>query len=138
MDGIITMKPENQSICFQHLRTHHRERIIRQFYLSSVGIIQPMTKKEPRVAAGLFFCQLVANCDVGRLGSFRTLFDNELDLLTFGQVAETVTLNGGEMDENVLSTFALDKAEALITIEPFDGTSYSFRHCLPPMASKKF
>jgi len=83
----------------------------------------------------LFFCQLVANCDVGRLGSFGTLLNNELDFLTFSQVAETVTLNSGEMDENVLSTFALNEAEALITIEPFDGTSYSFRHCLPPMAS---
>jgi len=41
------------------------------------------------------------------------------------------------MDENVLSTFALDKAEALITIEPLDGTSYTIRHCLPPLASKK-
>jgi len=97
-----------------------------------------MNQKEPRVSAGLFFCQLIANCDVGRLGSFGTLFDNELDLLTFGQVAEAVTLNGGEMDENVLSTFALDKAEALITIEPLDGTSYTIRHCLPPMASKNF
>jgi len=94
-----------------------------------------MNQKEPRVSAGLFFCQLVANCDVGRLGSLGTLLNNELDFLTFSQVAETVTLNCGEMDENVLSTFAFNEAEALITIEPFDGTSYSFRHCLPPMAS---
>jgi hypothetical protein len=46
------------------------------------------------------------------------------------QVAETGALNGGEMDENVLATFTLDKAEALVTIEPLDGTSYTVRHCV--------
>jgi hypothetical protein len=46
------------------------------------------------------------------------------------QVTETGALNGREMDEYVLSTFALDKAEAFVTIEPLDRTSYTFRHCI--------
>jgi hypothetical protein len=73
---------------------------------------------------------LVAHCDVGRLRTLRALFDIELNLLSFLQVPETVALNGREMDKNVLSTFALDKAEALVTIEPLDRTSYAFRHCI--------
>jgi hypothetical protein len=35
------------------------------------------------------------------------------------------------MDEHVRSTFALDKAEALVTIEPLYCTTYTIRHfCL--------
>ena len=57
-------------------------------------------KRAPRNRGALLRLRLVAHCDVGRLGSLGTLFDNELDLLTFSQVAEAGTLNGGEMDEN--------------------------------------
>jgi hypothetical protein len=32
------------------------------------------------------------------------------------------------MDKDVLSAFALDEAETLITIKPLDSTSYSLRH----------
>jgi len=81
------------------------------------------TKKKPRETRG-FFC-LVHHCDVGRLRSLGTLFDSEFDLLSFLQVTEPIALNGGEMDENVLSALALDKAEAFVTIEPLDGTSYT-------------
>jgi hypothetical protein len=74
--------------------------------------------------------RLVAHCDVGRLRTLGALFDIELDLLSFLQVTETGALNSGEMDKNVLPAFALDKAEALVTIEPLDCTSYTFRHCI--------
>ena len=50
--------------------------------------------------------------------TLRSLLNDELNLLAFCQVFETVTLNGGEMDERVRSTFALDEAEAFVTIEP--------------------
>ena len=86
-------------------------------------------KTAPR-NAGLFFCQLVRHGDVASLRSFGSLFDCELDLLTFLQVAETIALNGGEMDKNVLAAFALDEAEALRSIEPLDCTGNSFRHCI--------
>ena len=87
------------------------------------------SKRAPRFA-GLFFVNLVAHRDVGSLGTLGALFNIELDLLAFGQVTESIALNGGEMDENVLSTFAFDKTETLVTIEPLDGTTYSFRHCI--------
>jgi hypothetical protein len=64
------------------------------------------------------------------------LFDIELDPLSFHEIAVSIALNGGVMDENILSTFTFDKTETLVTIEPLDSTSYSFRHCfLPPLGS---
>jgi len=87
------------------------------------------SKRAPR-NAGLFFVSLVAHRDVGSLRTLGALFNIELDLLSFLQVTETIALNGGEMDENVLAAFALDEAEALVTIKPLDGTSYTFRHCI--------
>jgi hypothetical protein len=80
---------------------------------------------------------LAQNCDVRCLGTLGSFFNNEFNFLAFGQVTETVTLNGGEMDEHVRSTFALDKAEALVTIEPLYCTSYTIRHFLPPLAIEK-
>ena len=97
-----------------------------------------MNQKEPREIAGLFACQLVTQCDVAGLRSFGSLLNIELDLLTFRQVAETIALNGGEMDENVLATFALDEAEALVTVEPLNCTDYSFRHVCLLWQNKKF
>jgi hypothetical protein len=38
------------------------------------------------------------------------------------------------MDENILSAFALDEAEAFVTVEPLNRTDNSVRHVLPPMA----
>ena len=73
----------------------------------------------------LFSCQL-HHYDVAGLRTLGALFNCELDLLAFLQVAETITLNGGEMNENVLSTFTFDEAEALVTVEPLNCTDYSF------------
>jgi hypothetical protein len=59
------------------------------------------------------------------------LFNIEFDLLSFLQIAEAaIALNRRVMDKDVLSTFAGNKAEAFVTIEPLDGTSYTFRHCI--------
>jgi hypothetical protein len=79
---------------------------------------------------GSFFVSLVAHRDVGSLRTLGGLFNNHLELLSLSQVTVSIALNGGEMDENVLSTFAFDKTETLVTIEPLDGTTYSFRHCI--------
>ncbi len=81
--------------------------------------------------------RLAQDRDVGRLRALRALLDSKFNLLSFLQVTETITLNGGEMDEDVRSTFAFNEAEAFITIEPLYGTSYTIRHCLPPLAIQK-
>ena len=59
-----------------------------------------MNQKEPDAFASGSFFYLAQNCDVRCLRSFRTLFNNEFNLLSFLQVFETVALNGGEMDEH--------------------------------------
>jgi hypothetical protein len=71
---------------------------------------------------------LADNDDVAGLRTFGTLFDGELDALAFFEVAITITLDGREVDEDIRSTFALDKAVALATVEPFDRTDDTFRH----------
>jgi len=91
--------------------------------------ILPRIKKSPARNVGLFF-RLAHHCDVASLRTLGALFYCELDLLALLQVAEPITLNGGEMDEHVLSAFALDEAEAFVTVEPLDCTSYSVRHCI--------
>jgi len=88
--------------------------------------------KEPDAFASGSLLYLAQNCDVRCLRTLGTFFDNEFNLLAFGQIFETVTLNGREMDKHVRSTFTLDKAEAFVTIEPLYCTSYTIRHFLPP------
>ena len=82
----------------------------------------------------LFLRLVVYHGDVAGLGSFGSLFNIELDLLAFLQVAITIALNSGEMDEHILAAFALDEAETLITVKPLNRTNYSVRHFLPPLA----
>jgi hypothetical protein len=96
-----------------------------------------MNQKEPDACASGSFYDLAKNGNVRCLGTLGSFFDNEFNLLTFGQIFETVTLNGREMDEHVRSAFALDEAEALVTIEPLYCTSYTIRHFLPPLAIEK-
>ena len=93
-------------------------------------------KKSPAISRGSFYVNYIElhRYDVAGLGSLGALLNCELNLLAFLQVAVAIALNGGEMDEYVLAAFALDEAEALVTVEPFDRTSYSVRHVLPPMA----
>ena len=87
---------------------------LRTLQIPSQGVpnFKMTNQKEPRVSRGSF-CQtslVGAHGDVGRLGSFRTLLDIELDLLAFLQVAETFTLNGGEMDEYLLPHIQTSKS----------------------------
>jgi hypothetical protein len=96
-----------------------------------------MNQKSLTLSHQALCCELAQNCDVRCLGTLGSFFNNEFDLLAFGQVTETVTLNGGEVDEHVRSTFALDEAEALVTIEPLYCTTYTIRHFLPPLAIRK-
>jgi hypothetical protein len=96
-----------------------------------------MNQKSLMLSHQALYCELAQNCDVRCLRTLGSFFNNEFNLLAFGQVFETFTLNGREVDEHVRSTFALDKTEALVTIEPLYCTAYSIRHFLPPLAIKK-
>jgi hypothetical protein len=96
-----------------------------------------MNQKSLTLLHQALFGYLAKNSDVRCLGTLGSFFNNEFNFLAFGQVTETVTLNGGEVNEHVRSTFALYKAEAFVTIEPLYCTSYTIRHFLPPLAIEK-
>ncbi len=54
------------------------------------------------------------------LWAFLPVRNAEFHFLAFGQCFESVTLDSTEMYENVRAIFALDKAEALAFVKPFD------------------
>jgi hypothetical protein len=98
--------------------------------------------KIPETKVSGIFCQmcnqLAYDDDVCGLKTFGALFNSELDLLAFLQVLETFALDGGEMDEDIRAAFALEKAVAFRSIEPFDCTVDTFRHVCLLVASEKF
>jgi hypothetical protein len=55
-----------------------------------------------------------------RLWTFLAVGYAEFYFLAFGQSFESVTLDSTEMDKNVRAIFALDKAEALALVKPFN------------------
>jgi hypothetical protein len=69
---------------------------------------------------------LAYNDNVAGLGPLGAGLDVELNALAFIKVLETIALDGGEVDENIRATFARDKAKALGSIEPLDGTCDTF------------
>jgi len=95
---------------------------------------EALNQKEPDAFASGSFIVLAQNGNVAGLRTLRSFFDSEFDLLAFLQVTVAVTLDGGEVNENVRSTFASNEAEALVAVEPFHCSDNSFRHVLPPMA----
>ena len=70
--------------------------------------------------------RLVGHNYVASLRTLGAALDREFDLLAFFEVLETITLDGGEMDENVRAAFARDEAEALGPIEPLNDTADTF------------
>jgi hypothetical protein len=98
----------------------------------------PRNKKEPDAFASGSFLVLSENGDVGRLWSFGTLLNGEFNFLAFLEIAVTITLNGGEMDEHVRSTFTGEETITLVTIEPLYRTDYSVRHFCLLWQLKKF
>jgi hypothetical protein len=80
---------------------------------------------------------LVYNDNVASLGALGALLDSELDALTLFEVAVTVALDGGEVDENVRATFAFDKTVAFATVEPFDRTDDTFSHFINLLVKRK-
>src|SRR5437762_13579200 len=57
------------------------------------------------------------------LETFLALHDGEGDLLAFLQGLEAAALDGTEVDEEVLTAFRGNEAEALGVVEPLDGAA---------------
>ena len=66
------------------------------------------------------FYQLQRN-NILRLGAFLAVGDVELDFLSIGQGAESIALDGAEVNEHIGPIFALNETEALALVKPFNG-----------------
>src|SRR5207342_3147054 len=75
-----------------------------------------------RVGAGLDDLNRVS------LQALLALHDSEGDLLAFLQRLEAAALDGTEMDEEVLTAFRGNEAEALGVVEPLHSTALTIRH----------
>src|SRR5262245_60480327 len=79
--------------------------------------------------AGVHTRETLLRDDVAGLQAFGAAPDGKLDGLAFLQRAIAVGLDGGVMDENILSTFLGQKAVPFGGIEPLDGAYNSIvRH----------
>ena len=61
--------------------------------------------------------------NVLRLGAFLAISNGELDLLAVGKRFKAVALNRAEVNEHIGAIFALNKAETLGFVKPFNSTS---------------
>jgi hypothetical protein len=68
---------------------------------------------------------------VGRLQSLLALLDVELHALSFIQVSEALPLDCGKVHKDVIALLSCYEPIALLSIEPLDGPSFSFRHVTP-------
>ena len=76
-------------------------------------------------------------CDVGGLKTLGALFDFELDLLAFFQGSETISLNRGEVNEDIFAAIVGKKAVAFAPVEPFDCAGDTFGHCVCLLMAKE-
>lgn len=60
--------------------------------------------------------------DIDRLESFRAFFNIETDRITFRQGPETVSLDGREVNENIISLLGGDESKTLCIVKPFYQT----------------
>jgi len=60
------------------------------------------------------------------LKAFLALGDQEFDALTFSECFEAATFDGTVVSEDILAGILLDKAKALVFVEPFNGSSSFF------------
>lgn len=74
---------------------------------------------------GAWFARLLCLSDVFGLETFRSLFQLELDAVTFieGAVAALID-DGGVVDKNVLSAITCDETKSLVVVEPFHYTNF--------------
>jgi hypothetical protein len=75
--------------------------------------------------------------DFSRLQAFGAVLCRELDALTFFQVAVSITLDSGIVDEDIVAAIMLDEAITFATVEPLDCTDDSFRHFLLLLLSER-
>jgi hypothetical protein len=73
--------------------------------------------------------------DVGGLESFRTGDYIEGNGFAFGEGFESITLNGGEVHEYIVTIVLFDKPETLGVIEPFHFTLCHFPYLLCSLRS---
>ena len=66
--------------------------------------------------------RLIYDGNVAGLQTLGTLFDLEFYLLSFFKIPETLSLDCGIVNENILATLAGDESITLATIEPFYRT----------------
>ena len=72
-------------------------------------------------------CSQLDRGDSDRLRTFGSLFDLELDTLVLLERTMSAPTDLGVVDEQIFSTTVRsDKAKALITVEPFDGSLCHF------------
>jgi len=65
------------------------------------------------------------------LKAFGTLYQREFHSLSLIECAETLTLNGSEVNENVIFAFlSSDEAKPFRVVEPFDRAAMSITHTL--------
>jgi hypothetical protein len=84
-------------------------------------------KKKPHAGAwGFFFhlgeFDLTHHDNVRCLLTLRTVSNLELHLITFGKGLKSFPINGGEVNENVITVIPGNESEALLFIEPFHST----------------
>jgi len=63
------------------------------------------------------------------LPALGSLHDVELNRLPLLEAAETVRLDGGEMDENVLAILAADETKTLSVVEPLHCSLFHVTFC---------
>jgi hypothetical protein len=78
---------------------------------------------------------LAQNRDVGCLRTFGTVGDLELYLIAFVENFVTFPVDGGEVNEDIISLFSGNEPEALLLIKPFDST---FGHYNSPPSLYQF
>jgi len=79
--------------------------------------------------AGLFQRRLrLDNLNFLSLHAFLAASSDEGDLLAFFQALEAVTLDGTEVNEEVVTGLRSDEAEAFFIVEPLNGTGLAIGH----------
>jgi hypothetical protein len=71
--------------------------------------------------------------DIRRLGTLGTVGNFELYLIALVKDLEPILLDGGEVNEDIISAVAGNEAEAFLLIEPFDTTFGHYNS--PPLFS---
>jgi hypothetical protein len=82
-------------------------------------------KKDPGENRGLFFGEFPVSTqdnDVRRLRTFGALCNFELYLITFVEHLESISLDGGIMNEHVIPFIPGNESKALLLVKPFHTT----------------